>query len=333
MEQLPVAVQTRVIAAGKFRRYRHLTFWQHFTVPHVVMGNIRDLTRIIHGFFQSLWIVVRFRPDVVFAKGGYVCLPLGIAAWLLQVPLVIHDSDTRPGLTNRVLARFARSIATGSPLENYPYDAHKSTYTGVPIDSSFHPMTPTEQVALKRKIGVDAADFLVVATGGGLGSASINHACIEAARSLAEQPIAFYDIAGAKNFAVAEEQGRGLAKLQIVNFVYDGMANILGAADIVVARGSATFLQELAGLHKPTIVIPARQLGDQVQNAVMYEKADAALVLSDAELMEGKLADVIMTLLHDEPRRQLLATNLGSFARPEASQHLATLIEQAAKRS
>lgn len=332
MAQLELPVRVRVIAAGKFRRYKHLTFLQHFTVPHVIFGNLRDSTRIIHGFFQSLWILLRFRPDIVFAKGGYVCLPMGVAAWLLRTPLVIHDSDTRPGLTNRLLARFARSIATGSSLDHYTYDRKKSTFIGVPIDSSFTPVTIEQQATLKRQLGVDEAQILVVATGGGLGSAVINHAIIDAARTLSKEPLAFYDIAGTKNYESAKEQSRGVDNIQIVDFIYEGMADVLAAADIVVARGSATFIQELAGIGKAIVLIPARQLGDQLQNAELYKVADAAIVLSDAALATGELTAVIMTLSRDADRRRVLGTKLHAFARPDAARDLATLIVEAAEK-
>ncbi|NCU39102.1 hypothetical protein EOL96_08815, partial [Candidatus Saccharibacteria bacterium] len=116
MDGAPVPVRVSTISAGKFRRYRHFRFVDYITTPSVMIRNIGDIAKITVGFFQSLWIIGWFRPDVIFAKGGFVCLPVGWAARVLRVPLVIHDSDARPGLTNRLLASFASAIATGYPL-------------------------------------------------------------------------------------------------------------------------------------------------------------------------------------------------------------------------
>lgn len=328
MAKTAIPVTVRTISAGKFRRYSHLTFWQHFTVPSVVWGNLRDVSRIIVGFFQSVGLMLRHRPDVVFAKGGYVCLPLGIAAWLLRVPLVIHDSDTRPGLTNRVLSRFARVIATGSPLENYPYDRKKSHYIGVPIGNLFRPVSAEEQTRLKQKLGFEADQKLVIATGGGLGAVSINNAMAHVAQALEHHNISIYDIAGKKHYDEAVKAAEGLRNLRVVPFIFENMHEVLGAADVVVARGSATFIQELAGLEKAVVMVPARSLGDQLKNAKMYSAAKAVEVMADSDTLgvDDTLADLLIDLCNDTERRVMLARNLHNFARPDAAKDLADLI-------
>ena len=106
------------ISSGKLRRYNHLTFWQHFTIPSVLWGNLVDFFKNILGVFQSLAKLIFWRPDVIFCKGGFVCVPIGLAAWLLRIPIVTHDSDAHPGLANRILAKFAKAIATGAPLDS-----------------------------------------------------------------------------------------------------------------------------------------------------------------------------------------------------------------------
>ena len=333
MATADVPVRVRTITAGKFRRYKHLTFLQHFTVPSVVIGNTLDIGKIFVGFLQSLWLLIVRRPDVIFAKGGYVCLPMGLAAWLLQVPLVIHDSDTRPGLTNKVLSRFATAIATGSPLENYNYDRAKATFTGVPINDHFRPVAPERKQVLKQKLGFDPQQKLIIATGGGLGARSINQAMLRAAPELAEHAISIFDIAGKLHFPDIEAHSQNLANFKAVAFVYDAMWDVLGAADVVVARGSATFLQELAGLEKAVVIVPAKQLGDQLKNAAMYKAAGAALVLEDGpELGENDdFASQLVELCMDDARRNEIAAKLHEFARPNAATDVARLIVSAAK--
>ncbi len=279
---------------------------------------------MIIGFFQSLWIIAWFRPDVVLAKGGYVCLPMGIAAWCLRIPLVIHDSDTRPGLTNKVLAHFATKIATGFPLENYQYPAQKSTYIGVPIDDTFRPVDDKQQRQSKRDIGLSPDETVIVAFGGGLGSARINDAMPALAYELGEGFVV-YNITGKNNIDRAQKKGKGIANYHPVGFVY-GMYATLAAADLVITRASATSLQELAGLRKTVVAVPAKQLGDQLKNAQVFSEADAVIVAQDDELDSTAFQETIKSLLHDEAQRDRLARNIYAFARPEAAKVLADMV-------
>jgi UDP-N-acetylglucosamine--N-acetylmuramyl-(pentapeptide) pyrophosphoryl-undecaprenol N-acetylglucosamine transferase len=332
MAHADVHVEVMTISAGKFRRYAHLSRLQHLTSFQIVARNIIDIFKVSLGFIQSVIVLLRVRPDVVFAKGGYVSLPLGLAARMLRYPLVIHDSDTRPGLTNRVLARYATSIATGSPLENYTYNPAISRYIGVPIARDFRPVSPQKQRAYKELLGIDPQAMTVVATGGGLGAPSINLALAKAARALTAQGIAVYHVTGKRHYDEIAQLTKNIPGYHAVPFVYENMHEILGAADVVISRASATFLQELAGLGKAVIAVPARQLGDQLKNAEVYKAAKAALVMTDNEIGTGThLEDAIVGLVSDANRREQMGKRLHAFARPDAAKDLAKLIQEAAK--
>ena len=117
--ELPVDL----IYSGKLRRYHGVSKW-YALHPTILLPNIVDMVRVAAGFVQSFFKLLRLRPDVIFMKGGFVCLPVGYAARLLRIPIVIHDSDAHPGLTNRLLAPFAKKIGTGAPLKYYKYPEH-----------------------------------------------------------------------------------------------------------------------------------------------------------------------------------------------------------------
>lgn len=299
-----------------------------------VAKNLRDIFYIVGGFMQSVWLLQRFKPDVVFAKGGYVCLPLGYAAKLLGVPLVIHDSDARPGLTNSLLGRFAAAIATGSPLENYNYPADRSVYTGVPIDPAFHPFTDAEQRTAKQALGiVDLDKPLIVVTGGGLGAQSINTGVVSIAQQLLDDGYAIYHVTGKKHYDTVKAAAPDHALYLLTPFVYKDMPNVLGAADIVVSRGSATFLQELAALAKPTIIVPAMHLGDQIKNAVSFKEADAAYILDDAAVKDGAdLYAAIRDSFNSPAKTKAMAERFHAFAKTEAAHDVAVLINQTARK-
>ncbi len=332
MGEAAVPVEVKVIPSGKLRRYAHLSPLQHLTVPGLVWSNTKDMFKIMGGLGASLRLMRSFKPDVVFTKGGFVCLPVGMAAHLLSIPLVIHDSDTRPGLTNKFLAKWATVIATGSPLENYPYPAAKSHFIGVPISPSFKPKSLPQQQTAKKAYGFNPERLLVVAVGGGLGAASINTAMNHAGPKLIEQGIGAYVVAGKGLYDQALAAAPRNNHYKVVPFVYEGMDNLLGAADIVVSRGSATFLQELAGLGKAVIIVPAHQLGDQLKNAKMFEAAEAAVVVDNVGIeQDNRLEQAIIELADDPVLRESLGKKLHGFAKPRAAQQLAHLIVGAAK--
>ncbi len=328
-----VPVQVVTISAGKFRRYKHFSFMSYVRTPSVTLKNMVDVVKFGAGFFEAFWHILRFRPDVVFAKGGFVCLPVGWAARITRVPLVIHDSDARPGLTNRLLAPFATSIATGYPLENYPYDKARSTYTGVPIRAGCEVVSPQRQQKAKEAFSVDASDLLIVGVGGGLGSRAINAALVEAAGVFEGKHVKIVIIAGVKQYTETLEAARSYSHVEVLEFVAEGMIELLSAADIIVTRASATSLQELAGLAKAIVAVPARQLTDQHRNAALYEKANAAIVLDDDALEAGALTTELQRLVADSETRSALAHRLHEFARPEAARDVAQLIGELAKKN
>lgn len=334
MATAAVPVKVITIPSGKLRRYHNIPWWRQLLDLPTVFRNLVDLFKIAGGFAKSLWVLLRERPDVVFAKGGFVCLPMGYAARLLGIPLVLHDSDTRPGLANRLLSGFAVAIATGAPLENYSYDITKSRYVGVPIAPEFSPVSPAEQAALKQALHYEPTQPLVVVTGGGLGARSINHALINTRTILLEQGIQLYHICGKKHYKKLSKYLGDDPRYQLIPFVYGGIDRILAAADVVVSRASATFTQELAGLAKPAILIPAQNLGDQVKNAALFQHAAAAVVLSDKDIRgTRRLADAVIGLVHAPAAAQQLARNLHAFARPDAARDTAQMIHEVASKT
>lgn len=329
---LPIEVMR--IHAGKFRRYHRVSFVRQLADLPTLWKNVRDLFVTFVGFCQSLGLLARFKPDVVFTKGGFVCVPLGLAAKLLHIPLVIHDSDAHPGLANRILSRWATTIATGSPIEHYPYPREKTHYVGIPVDASFVPVDDKRRFELKAELGFhDLKKPLVVVTGGGLGARTINRAVASIAQQLAEHAC-IYHITGTGTHEDVVRHAPEHIDYQIVPFVSTGMAVVLGAADIVVSRVGATTMQELAALGKAVIMVPNPYLtgGHQLKNAKVYEDAHAALTVDEEALEKNPfiLRKAIDRLLDNPAERQRLGKALAAFARPDAAVDMATLIVEAA---
>ena len=330
-KNVAVPVTVRTIAAGKFRRYKDMAMWKQALRPDVGGKNIVDMFKTAGGVVASLALLRKIKPDVVFAKGGYVSLPVGYAAHLLHIPLVIHDSDARPGLTNRVLSRWATRIATGMPAENYQYKPTITHYTGVPVDAAFHVFDAEEQREAKRRYGVDEQRPLVVITGGGLGAKEINQAATVVAPHLLARGYSVYHVTGKGPFERVKAQVQETENYHVVPFVYEGFSGLYGAADVVVCRASATTLQELAAAARAAIIVPNSSLGDQLENARVYEQHQAARMLRDEALTEDPrvLEQAITDVLEDSAVRTALATGIAAYARPDAAAQVARLITEA----
>lgn len=327
-DSLPV----QTVVSGKFRRYSHLTKLQHLTIPSVIFPNIRDALFVGVGILQSIVRLIVWRPNVVFAKGGYVCLPVGIAAWLLRIPLVIHDSDAHAGLTNRLLAPFAKRIGTGVPLENYAYPPEKSVYVGVPISSEFTPLSEPQKQRVKKAMGFDASRPLVVCVGGGLGSKKLNDAVAQHLSDLLTVSNVVLVSGAAQYDELRSMTPENDPRFILKDFVSKGMPQLLGAADVVISRAGATFLLELAALSVPTILVPGKQMVWQLKHAKVFADAKAVLLLDEGRFDDPEDKSLLLAVkkvLADDSLRTRLAHNLHNQARPHAARDMATMIMRA----
>jgi len=300
-----------------------------------MLKNIGDGFLVGIGIIQSFVKLILWRPDVIFTKGGYVCLPVGVAAHLLRIPLVIHDSDAHPGLTNRVLSRWATYIATGAPLEYYEYPKHKSSYVGIPIDSQFRVFTDKDHQQSKAEWGMHPDYPLLVVTGGGLGAKRINDAVARSLSQLLEFTSVIL-VAGAGQY----DRLRALLpadndRFQLHPFIAT-MPQLLAASDVVVTRAGATTILELSASYKPTILVPNAKLtgGHQLKNAKVYEDARAVIVVDEEQLIESSeiLVSAVREVIDNPKQAQAMAKRFGSFAKPHAAQDVAALILKARKK-
>ena len=330
------SIRLTTVIAGKFRRYHHLTFLQHITIPSVFWPNARDLFLVTGGVVQSIIRLVLWRPDVVFTKGGYVCLPVGWAAKLLRIPLVIHDSDVQAGLTNRLLAGPATSIGTGAPLEHYNYPAQKTVYTGIPINHAFRVYSDDERTQIKEELGIDKNRPLIVITGGGLGAKTVNDETALHLDELMRQGSVIL-ISGSEQY----DELRSLTsqtdpRFQLHAFVPSHlMVKMLAAAEVVVSRAGATTLLELAALARPTVLVPSMRLEWQVKHAAHYREQGAVVMLDEQTFGQpdsSQLVEAVKGILQSPAKQKSLSLHISAFAKPDAARDVATLILKAAKK-
>ncbi len=327
-------VRVDVVVSGKLRRYHNLSVWrQLMRFRTIIWPNFVDAIKVGVGLVQSLCKLIFWRPDVIFTKGGYVCLPVGLAAHILRIPLVIHDSDAHPGLTNRVLSRWADRIGTGAPLEYYPYPRSISRYVGVPIMDQFRPYDEQKRRAVKERLGFSADRPLIVVTGGGLGAQRINNAVVDVLSELSKVTNTILITGAGQYDEIRQKVPEDTSYIHVHDFVSSGMVDMLGAADVVVARAGATTTLELAALAKPTILVPNGFLtgGHQVKNAQVYQEKDAVKVLDEMEMEQNPqlLVDAVVDILSDPVSMHAMGQAFYSFAKPNAAKDMAEMILEA----
>lgn len=315
------------INAGKFRRYHGERLWRQLTDFKTIGLNIRDFFRVLKSIGSAYRILARTQPDVIFSKGGFVAVPVGLAGRLRRIPIVTHDSDVIGGLANRIIGRFATVKTSGMP-------AHGARYVGIPLNASVQLVNSADQEKYKQLIGVPPASRLILLAGGGNGSKRLNDLLLASAPDLltAYPDIFIAHITGAQHLSeVDHSYHKALPKDQLDRVkVFDYVTNLYeysGAADLIISRAGATAIAEFATQAKACVIIPSPFLagGHQLKNAQSLAGKDAAVVLSES-LSADELTGVINELLADSSRRAELAANLHALAKPGASQELAKII-------
>ena len=322
----------RPIQAGKFRRLQGagVSMLSQLLNPQTLSLNARDLGRVGAGVVASRKIIREFNPDVVFLKGGFVCLPVGLAARLCRVPYVIHESDVTPGLTNRILARWAARIAVGFPVKNYPqFEAAQMVFVGSPVRQEILTAHRLEGLAY-FKLSDDRPVVLI--TGGSQGAAQINNAVMDALPALTEHYQVIHQTGEGEADRLAFELSRRPAlaypeRYRPFAFLVQEMPLALAAADLIIGRAGVGTIMESAALGKPTVLIPNTGMaGHQVANARVLARQGAARVLNSDTLTGAKLAREVERILGSAEDQKLLSEAIRRLAHPEADRELAELV-------
>ena len=324
------------VRAGKFRRYHGQGIRQLLDMP-TTFKNIRDVLYVLIGVFQSLKLLSRIRPDVIFVKGGFVGVPVGLAAAILRIPYITHDSDSVPGLANRIISPWAKIHAVALPKEAYAYPSDKTITTGIPLQSNFIIMTNDAKNQYRAQLGMPNDVPVLFIVGGGQGAQRINKAVSEAMPHLLKEFKDLYVVQGAgriNELDIIQKYSTILSsseldRVKVFGYSFD-MYLYSGSADLIITRAGATNLAEFAMQGRACIVIPSPYLtsGHQLKNAKYLEDNDAAVVLKEADLEadSNRLAKQVSDLLKNPERRNQLAINLSKFAKPNATAELANLI-------
>jgi len=330
------------VRAGKFRRYHGEGLKQLFDFKTLFL-NLRDAVWVVVGLWQSFWLLKKERPDIIFIKGGFVGVPVGLAAAMLGIPYVTHDSDAIPGLANRIVARWAKAHAVALPKEvytNYPQD--KVVTVGVPVSHNFYPAKAKEREQWRKRLGLEQAGKVLFVTGGGNGADRLNKAVIGCAEELLERypDLMIAHVAGRqleddvrrryRQVLSPEQQTRVIVKGFVTN-----LYQYSGVADVVVTRAGMSSLSEFAVQAKACVVVPNPQLtgGHQLKNAKVLSDRKAIRLVSEETMKEDPRALMpAITDLFDHPdKAKALGSKLSELAQPNAAHLLAVVLLEVAE--
>jgi len=282
---------------------------------------LRALLRAALALPRARGLLKRLEPDAVMGGGGYVAGPVALAAITLRIPLVLTEADSHLGLTNRLMAPFARRVCLSFPLAGR--DGARYRVTGRPIPSSGR-----DERTARERLGIGAAETCVLVFGGSLGARSINQAAAEA---FAGSDFHVLHIAGERDYP--ELLARGMRPgYDLREYLQEpDFADALAAADLAVARAGGSVF-EIAAHGVPAVLVPyPHAAGDhQSANARWMTDAGAAVAIADGELTAARLAEQVTELLGDRARLERMAAASRSLARPGAAGEVARELLQAA---
>lgn len=321
-----------LINAGKFRRYHGQNIFSHFFDPKTILLNIRDIFRLLFGIVDSFILLIRIRPSVIFIKGGYVGVPVGLVARILRMPYITHDSDAHPGLTNRLIGRRAIVNAVGMLPEYYKYKKEKISFVGVPIADDFTENHQDIRRKKRRDLDLTQHDFLLLITGGSNGAKRMDkivHTVLE--KLISKNPrLHIVHQVGKDNEEIYGNYPAHLhSNIRVASFLQP-LSDFIAAADAIISRAGATAISEVGIMKKPLIIIPNPYLsgGHQLKNAESFEKDHSAIVVNEHDALENPkfLAQQIQRLIDDPDLRSKLSDKLSKRTKKNASKTIANLL-------
>jgi UDP-N-acetylglucosamine--N-acetylmuramyl-(pentapeptide) pyrophosphoryl-undecaprenol N-acetylglucosamine transferase len=308
-------IDNQVLAEQEFRR-EVITFSGIKGLG--LAGLLHAATRLPIALVQALSILRDFRPDLVFAVGGYVTVPVLVAARILRVPICIHEQNSVPGLANRVGGRLAKKICISLPCRP-PFAEAKTVMTGNPVRREI-------LAAARQKKSWTGGTCTLLVLGGSQGARRVNELVLDAVRILKGKGVEIRMI-HQTGPADMKKVRSGYEKMGVqaqVGAFFKNMAKAYSLADLVISRAGATTLAELAVMGLPAVLIPYPHAADdhQATNAAYYERGGGAVVAREEELDGRILAGLLHDLAGDQKNLQIKAMAMRSMARPDATEKI-----------
>lgn len=314
-------VKIKNVLTGKWRRYIE---------PKSILNNIVDIFKIPIGFFQALFYLLVWYPDLIFSKGGFGSIPAVIAGWILRIPIFLHESDIFPGMSNRILSKFALEIFTSFP--NTPCVPKKKTIlVGNPIRSEILNVSKEEAVKFFNLTGQKP---IILILGGSQGAQRINEKILEILNELLKNFEVIHQT-GKQNFNTVKKEAEVILLEELKNFYHPfpffnemEIKMAYTAADLIISRAGAGTIFEIAAFAKPSILIPLPEAAQnhQFHNAYEFSKTGATIVLLEENFTPRFFLEKIKFLFSHPEKIKEMGEKAKNFSRPLAAKIIASYL-------
>lgn len=304
-------VTYHAISTGKLRRYMSLE-------------NIKDPFKVLKGTFQAWNIMRKRKPQIVFSKGGFVSVPVVVAAKMRRIPTIIHESDLTPGLANKIAMPFAKKVLTTFPETNQYIKQEKGIHIGAVIrDELFE-----GEVARGFELtGLDKRKPVILIMGGSIGSRNIN----EAVREHLDVLLDTYQLVHICGEGNVDDSFTRPGYVQF-EYVSDGLNDLFAMTDYVISRAGSNAIFEFVALRLPMLLIPlplSASRGDQLDNAKSFKKSGYAHILYEEDITAETFIHSVERLVEKAPKIQV---QLEKYDSNEAKNRVIELIETLRKK-
>ncbi|MEK7598530.1 MAG: undecaprenyldiphospho-muramoylpentapeptide beta-N-acetylglucosaminyltransferase [Patescibacteria group bacterium] len=306
-------IPTENISVGKMRRY-------------FAFANFIDFFKVIAGVFHALWYLLVHMPDAIFSKGGYASFPVVLVGWLYRIPIMIHESDSVPGVTNSILSKFATRIAVSYPSAEKEFPASQVVLTGNPLQPDIN---QGDAARIRAKFSLLESKRTIFVMGGSQGSRIINIKIVNILPQLLHKYQVIHQT-GEKNFEEVKHKAgelgikAGREGYHIFPFIGAELKDVFAVADLVITRAGANSLSEVAANAKPSIVIPIESSANNHQrmNAYALAKIGGCVVLEETNLGEHVLLNKINEIMESAELQKKLSENIKTFYHADAAEKI-----------
>ncbi len=299
------------ISSGKLRRYFDLK-------------NFSDPFRVIKGYMEARSLMKKYKPDVVFSKGGFVAVPVVLAAKHFKIPTIIHESDMTPGLANKICIPSAAKVCCNFPETLQYLPKEKAVLTGSPIRRE---LLEGDRLTGLQYAGLSADKPVILVIGGSLGAVAVNNAV----RSLLPRLLPHFQIIHICGKGNLDESLIGTEGYVQYEYISDELPDLMAASDIMISRAGANAICEILALKKPNILIPLSaqaSRGDQILNAASFEKLGYSIVIQEEDVTNEKLLKAVNEAF-DNKEKYIAAMNKSQLN--NSIEKIVGLINSAAK--
>ena len=264
------------ISSGKLRRY-------------IDLKNLSDPFKVLKGLAQARHLLGKIKPDVVFSKGGFVSVPVVLAAKSRKIPCIIHESDMTPGLANKICIPCATRVCTNFPETLKHLPPEKAVLTGSPIRAELFHGDKAKGLSF---CGFDDSKPVILIVGGSLGAVAVNNAV----RSILPTLLEKYQVIHLCGKGKLDEKLVGTKGYVQYEYIQEELPDLMAAADLIISRAGANAICEILALRKPNILIPLSaqaSRGDQILNAASFEKLGYSIVIQEEDVTDEKLLEAV----------------------------------------